>query len=71
MRRLSREVFRRSFLTLLPECSLAGAVSLAVAMAAYYVDLSGGWGGLCSARAARLVASGANAAMGGAHLDSH
>jgi hypothetical protein len=45
MRRLSREVFRRSFLTLLPECSLAGAVSLAVAMAAYYVDLSGGWGG--------------------------
>jgi hypothetical protein len=42
MRRLSREVFRRSFLTLLPECSLAGAVSLAVALAAYYVDLSGG-----------------------------
>lgn len=40
---IPREVFRRSWLTLTPEWSLAGGVSLAVALAAHHFGLQGGW----------------------------
>ncbi len=38
-----QEVFRRSWLTLVPEWSLAGGVSLTVALAARHFGLPGGW----------------------------
>jgi hypothetical protein len=38
-----REVFRRSWLTLASEWSLAGGVSLAVGLAAHYFSFQGGW----------------------------
>jgi hypothetical protein len=40
---IPREVFRRSWLILAPEWSLAGCVSLAVALAAQDFGLQGGW----------------------------
>jgi hypothetical protein len=41
--RIPREAFRRSWLTLAPEWSLSGGVSLAVALAAHHFRLQGGW----------------------------